>query len=182
MAREARLLRSPDRLSLQRGSRLGSAPYQSDRSGVTEESQVRTRLPAGGRWIRTFGSWSRDRQTVMGGGLLSKRERICRGTEGSNPSPSSGESTANPVGLAPGGMASAAATLAVRPQSEVRRLVFEYWRDQVAGLGAGTASDVRLITAEKNQRLYWLLLAAKHDLARRFWRVAANVEKQGKLL
>src|SRR6202030_507279 len=32
-------------------------------------------------------SWEAD--------LLSKRERICRGTEGSNPSPSSGESDAN---------------------------------------------------------------------------------------
>jgi len=31
----------------------------------------------------------------MGGGLLSKRERICRGTEGSSPSPSSAESAAN---------------------------------------------------------------------------------------
>jgi three-Cys-motif partner protein len=66
-------------------------------------------------------------------------------------------------------------------QSEVRRLVFDYWRDQVSGLGAGTANDVRLITGEKNQRLYWLLLAAKHELARKFWGVAANVKKQGEL-
>jgi hypothetical protein len=29
-------------------------------------SQVRTGLAGGGRWIRTSGSWSRDRQTVMG--------------------------------------------------------------------------------------------------------------------
>jgi hypothetical protein len=37
--------------------------------------------------IRTFGSWSRDGQTVMGDGLLyRKQERICWGTEGSNPS------------------------------------------------------------------------------------------------
>jgi len=28
--------------------------------------RVRPWLPAGGRWIRTSGSWSRDRQTVMG--------------------------------------------------------------------------------------------------------------------
>src|SRR6266516_4668668 len=66
-------------------------------------------------------------------------------------------------------------------QSEVRRLVFDYWRDQVSGLGAGTANDVRLITGEKNQRLYWLLLAAKHELARKFWGVEANVKKQGQL-
>jgi three-Cys-motif partner protein len=66
-------------------------------------------------------------------------------------------------------------------QQEIRRQVFEYWRDQVFALGTGTANDVRLITGENNQRLYWLLLAAKHELARKFWNLAANVEKQGNL-
>lgn len=66
-------------------------------------------------------------------------------------------------------------------QSEIRRLVFEYWRDQIAKRGAKTAPDVKLITGEKNQRLYWLLLAAKHQLARKFWTVASNVHKQGEL-
>jgi three-Cys-motif partner protein len=64
----------------------------------------------------------------------------------------------------------------------IRQKVLEYWRDQVAQLGTGTANNVKLITGGKNQRLYWLLLAAKHELARKFWGVAANVEKQGKLL
>jgi hypothetical protein len=82
----------------------GKGPGASKRAGKVERkhrgrpgrgSQVRIGLSAGGRWIRNFGSWSRDRQTVMGGGLLSKRERICRGTEGSNPVSSSGESGAN---------------------------------------------------------------------------------------
>src|SRR6516165_8741941 len=42
---------------------------------VDQASQVRNRLFAGGRWIRTFGSWSRDRQTVMGDGTaFSKTE------------------------------------------------------------------------------------------------------------
>lgn len=66
-------------------------------------------------------------------------------------------------------------------QSDIRRLVFEYWRDQIAKLGASTAPDVKLITGEKNQRLYWLLLAAKHQLARKFWTVASNVDRQGQL-
>ncbi len=66
-------------------------------------------------------------------------------------------------------------------QVEIRRQVFEYWRDRVAQLGADPANDVRLITGEKNQQLYWLLLAAKHALARKFWSVAANVEKQRSL-
>jgi three-Cys-motif partner protein len=66
-------------------------------------------------------------------------------------------------------------------QTEIRRLVFEFWREQVSKLGTGTAKDVKLITGERNQRLYWLLLAAKHELARKFWAVAANIEKQEKL-
>jgi hypothetical protein len=32
------------------------------------KKRVRTRLATGRRWIRTFGSWSRDRQTIMGDG------------------------------------------------------------------------------------------------------------------
>ena len=40
--------------------------------------------------------WSRDRQTVVETGLaVSKTGAACRGTEGSNPSPSSAESNAN---------------------------------------------------------------------------------------
>jgi three-Cys-motif partner protein len=65
--------------------------------------------------------------------------------------------------------------------SEILRLVFEYWRGQIAQLGAGTAPDVQLITGEKNQRLYWLLLATKHELAQKFWAVAANYCPQGEL-
>ena len=63
--------------------------------GETDElaSEVRIGLTAGGRWIRTSGSWSRDRQTVMGEvTAFSKPGRIGWGTGGSNPSPSSGES------------------------------------------------------------------------------------------
>jgi three-Cys-motif partner protein len=63
----------------------------------------------------------------------------------------------------------------------IRQSVIEYWRDQVARLGTDTAKDVILITGGNNQRLYWLLLAAKHDLARKFWGVASNVKKQGDL-
>jgi hypothetical protein len=61
------------------------------------ENEVRSGLSAGGKWIRTIGSWSRD-QTVMGGGpgCLEKGADLL-GTEGSNPPPSSGESAANSV-------------------------------------------------------------------------------------
>lgn len=69
----------------------------------------------------------------------------------------------------------------IRGQQEIRQQVFQYWRDQVASLGVWTSTEMKLIKGSKNQPLYWLLLAAKHDLAHTFWATAANVEGQGKL-
>ena len=66
-------------------------------------------------------------------------------------------------------------------QQALRQQVFEYWRDLVAGLGVWPSEDVRLITGGSNQPLYWLLLAAKHELAHEFWKSASNVEGQGDL-
>lgn len=68
-----------------------------------------------------------------------------------------------------------------RGQQEIRQSVFQYWRDQIANLGVWPSADMRMITGSKNQPLYWLLLAAKHDLALRFWATASNIEGQGKL-
>lgn len=66
-------------------------------------------------------------------------------------------------------------------QSEARRRVIEYWREEVAKLGVWPSVDQRLITGEKNQPLYWLLLAARHELPHRFWQTAANPEGQQSL-
>ena len=66
-------------------------------------------------------------------------------------------------------------------QSEVRRRVVEYWVKKVGELGVWPSTDWRLITADRNQPLYWLLLAAKHPLPHSFWQAAANVQGQGKL-
>ncbi len=65
--------------------------------------------------------------------------------------------------------------------SEIRRRIVEYWREKVAGLGVWPSIDQRLISGEKNQPLYWLLLAARHGLAHQFWSTAANPEGQGRL-
>ena len=61
-----------------------------------------------------------------------------------------------------------------RRQQEIRRLVVEDWRTLVAGLGIWPSTDMKLITGAGNQHLYWLLLAAKHDLAHKFWKVASD--------
>ena len=67
-----------------------------------------------------------------------------------------------------------------RSQQEIRRLVVEYWRNLVSGLGIWPSTDMKLITGKGNQHLYWLLLAAKNDLAHKFWEVAVDTG-QGKL-
>lgn len=66
-------------------------------------------------------------------------------------------------------------------QQEVRRRVVEYWREMVAGLGIWPSTNQRLITGEKHQPLYWLLLAARHELAHKFWETASNPEGQKSL-
>ncbi len=64
-------------------------------------------------------------------------------------------------------------------QQEIRMRVVEYWREQVSSLGVWPSIDQRLISGEKNQPLYWLLLAARHELAHKFWKTASNPEGQG---
>jgi three-Cys-motif partner protein len=56
----------------------------------------------------------------------------------------------------------------------VRREMFNFWRRKVAMLGISASTDMELITNEGGQHLYWLTLLAKHDLALRFWKAAAN--------
>ncbi len=66
-------------------------------------------------------------------------------------------------------------------QQALRRQLFQYWRDLVATKQVWPSAEMRLITGGRNQPLYCLLLAAKHDLAHTFWATASNIEGQGKL-
>jgi three-Cys-motif partner protein len=65
-----------------------------------------------------------------------------------------------------------------KPQAEIRRQLVLYWHGLVEGLRVWPAENMQLITGERGQRLYWLLLAAKHPLAHKFWKVASNPEGQ----
>lgn len=67
----------------------------------------------------------------------------------------------------------------VQGQQELRQQIFRFWRDKVASRHVWPSTEMRLITGSKNQPLYWLLLAAKHELAHKFWATASNVEGQG---
>lgn len=56
----------------------------------------------------------------------------------------------------------------------IRKEVFDYWRAEVSKLEIAPSAEMRLITGSRNQHLYWLLLAAKHDLAHDFWKAAID--------
>ncbi|SBV91332.1 conserved hypothetical protein [uncultured Alphaproteobacteria bacterium] len=64
-------------------------------------------------------------------------------------------------------------------QQDLRRQIIQFWRDKVANLGVWPSTEMSLLTGSHNQPLYWLLLAAKHELAHKFWVTASNVEGQG---
>jgi hypothetical protein len=66
--------------------------------GGPPESQVRIGLAAGRRWIRTISPWRDGAGYIAEGELRGDRrgsQKFWRGTDGSNPSPSSGESGTN---------------------------------------------------------------------------------------
>lgn len=62
-----------------------------------------------------------------------------------------------------------------------RQAVLRYWGELVGSLGVWPSSEARLITGTGNQPLYWLMLAAKNELALEFWKVATNKQRQGNL-
>lgn len=64
---------------------------------------------------------------------------------------------------------------------EIRAHVVEHWRKSVAALGVWPSPEMKLITGDKGQRLYWLVIAAKHKLAQDFWKIASNPDGQGSL-
>lgn len=71
----------------------------------------------------------------------------------------------------------------VSSQRTARQAYFEHWRTRVADTGMLTNAEMRLIAGPGNQPLYLLLLAAKHELAHKFWQtVAKKDDGQGRLI
>jgi hypothetical protein len=56
-----------------------------------------------------------------------------------------------------------------RSIAHIRGKLFEYWRSLLRSIGMSTAEAAELVVGTKNQPLYWLALAARHDLALQFW-------------
>jgi three-Cys-motif partner protein len=65
--------------------------------------------------------------------------------------------------------------------SSLMMMVFAYWRRLLTGLGYKVSSNIERVTGSRNQPLYWLVLASKHDLADKLWAEVSQVEPQRRL-
>ena len=70
----------------------------------------------------------------------------------------------------------------IHDQSMIRGKVLEHWRRLLKAEGMSTAETAELVTGSKNQRLYWLAFAARHELALYFWEQVRDIGRQGSLL
>lgn len=64
-----------------------------------------------------------------------------------------------------------------QPDESARLQFVQYWVELLRKLGFEGDVRFELITGSKNQPLYWLVLVAKHEIATKFWKTAAQ---QGK--
>jgi hypothetical protein len=62
-------------------------------------------------------------------------------------------------------------------QESLRQSIIQYWSDEVTNLGLPRARHCELITADRGQRLYLLILLARHDLAHQLWEKISSATK-----
>jgi three-Cys-motif partner protein len=55
-----------------------------------------------------------------------------------------------------------------------RAALMEYWLGEIRKLGTMPAKGVELIVGSRNQRLYWLMFVAVHELAQKLWDAVRN--------
>jgi three-Cys-motif partner protein len=58
-----------------------------------------------------------------------------------------------------------------------RAAILKYWSDQVTALGLPQAKHWELIRGDQGQRLYWLILLARHNLAYGLWAKVSSAAK-----
>ena len=67
-------------------------------------------------------------------------------------------------------------------QRATRAALMDYWSSKLERLGFPAAEHAELVSGpSRNQRLYWLVFVARHDLAMEFWDKIRNLRGQGDL-
>ena len=69
----------------------------------------------------------------------------------------------------------------MNPIATIRRGIFEYWLSLIRNEDMQPSQGIEKVTGSKNQPLYWLVFAARHDLAMKFWEEIRNVSDQQQL-
>lgn len=67
-------------------------------------------------------------------------------------------------------------------KAEMRRAVLDYWKGRIRSAKLTVAEGVEKITGSTNQNLYWLVFAAGHPLANKFWEEIRDIHPQQTLL
>ncbi|MBX9841813.1 MAG: three-Cys-motif partner protein TcmP, partial [Xanthobacteraceae bacterium] len=62
-------------------------------------------------------------------------------------------------------------------QERLRAEILKYWSKKVVALGLPQAKHCQLIRGAQNQRLYWLIFLARHELAHSLWSKISSVGK-----
>jgi three-Cys-motif partner protein len=60
----------------------------------------------------------------------------------------------------------------------VRKNILEHWLRLIRALNMAPSEGIELVSGSRNQRLYWLVFVARHDLAHQFWNEIRNVTAQ----
>ncbi|MEH2552203.1 three-Cys-motif partner protein [Bradyrhizobium sp. AZCC 2262] len=63
-------------------------------------------------------------------------------------------------------------------RNSFRAALMEYWLAEIRKLGKLPAEGVELVEGPTGQRLYWLVFASEHNIARKFWEAVRNPMRQ----
>ncbi len=63
----------------------------------------------------------------------------------------------------------------------IRAAIFDHWVGLIRGLDMQPSQGIELVSGEGNQRLYWLVLVARHKRAGELWDKIRNISRQGRL-
>jgi three-Cys-motif partner protein len=68
-----------------------------------------------------------------------------------------------------------------QPDFRIRQQIREHWLGLIRTLDMQPSQGIELVTAGKNQPLYWLVLVSRHDKAHEFWEKIREVGPQRRL-
>ncbi len=67
-------------------------------------------------------------------------------------------------------------------QNAFRAAIIKYWSDKATALGLPRAMHCELIKGDHGQRLYWLILLARSELAHKLWEKISSAAREPRLL